>query len=471
MSGRGKSWRFRRRREYSEIGRPCGSRSTDVATMSTQLSKPTRAQRLDIRCNVADVLAANAAVHIIFFFNRHLNADALRRALARALTNMPLFAGRMTMRHGGMRIRCNGQGVPFTCASSDCTLDDAIRSLAQDRGDWLIDPVNGAAARWGFGPLCKIRITHLAEGATAIGVSWHHVVGDMQTLMIFMRAWAAAAAGQPIAEPLIVEDRASYLDEQLPACGAPEPTVRCLGFGELGRSVLYLATDARKQRTASFYFGDDELARMRDTYGSRMRLSANDIVCAHISEALMSADPATETCTLAIAVNIRNRCGLDPMLVGNMVTAVKFDLRRGEGVRSTAERIRQTVDHFADEHCDLRVNQRFLDAAGGWRGARCMADGFDPARWNPVITNWSGFGVYRLRFEDTYTSYCTPLMKFPIAGVGILVEGVGGRGLVFQMTLPPEDFEAMCSPAIREHMHRFRRADDDIPRLHREVHG
>ena len=439
--------------------------------MPTQSSKPTRAQRLDIRCNVADAMVANVAMHIVFFFNRHLNAHALSRALARALTNMPMFAGRMTMRHGGTRIRCNGQGVPFTSASSDCTLDDAIRSLTQDSGDWLIDPVNGAAARWGFGPLCKIRITHLAEGATAIGVSWHHLVGDMQTLMIFMRAWAAAAAGQPIAEPLIVEDRASYLNEQLPACGAPEPTVRCLGFGELGRSVLYLARDARKQRTVSFYFGDDELARMRDTYGSRMRLSANDVVCAHVSEALMSADPATETRTLAIAVNLRNRCGLDPMLVGNMVTAMKFDLRRGEGVRSTAERIRQSVDHFADEHCDLRVNQRFLDAAGRWRGARCVAAGFDPARWNPVITNWSGFGVYRLRFEDTYTSYCTPLMNFPVAGVGILVEGAEGRGLVFQMTLPPEDFEAMCSPAIREHMHRFRRADDDIPRLHREVHG
>ncbi len=53
----------------------------------------------------------------------------------------------------------------------------------------------------------------------------------------------------------------------------------------------------------------------------------------------------------------------------------------------------------------------------------------------------------------------------------MLVEGADGRGLVFQMTLPPEDFVAMCSVAIREHMHRLRRADDDIPRLHRDIHG
>ena len=62
-------------------------------------------------------------------------------------------------------------------------------------------------------------------------------------------------------------------------------------------------------------------------------------------------------------------------------------------------------------------------------------------------------------------------MKFPVAGLGALVEGADGRGLVFQISLPPKEFEAMSSPAIREHMQRFRRAGDDIPRLHREVHG
>jgi hypothetical protein len=66
---------------------------------------------------------------------------------------------------------------------------------------------------------------------------------------------------------------------------------------------------------------------------------------------------------------------------------------------------------------------------------------------------------------------CTPLMKLPVAGLGALVDGADGRGLAFQMSLPPKEFEATSSPAIREHMHRFRRAGDDIPRLHSEVHG
>lgn len=188
--------------------------------MSTQLIKPSHAQRLDIRCNVGDAIVANLAVHIVFFFERQLDTRMLTRAFAHALDNFPIFAGRMAVVGGAMRIRCEGQGVPFTSVSSGRSLREAIRSASDDTGGWLVDPVNGATARWGLGPLCKVRVTHLADGVTAIGFSWHHAVGDMQTFMLFMNAWVAAAADKPIAEPLIVEDRAGYLDEHLPADGA-----------------------------------------------------------------------------------------------------------------------------------------------------------------------------------------------------------------------------------------------------------
>ena len=136
--------------------------------MSTQLIRPSREQRLEVRCNVGDATVANLAVHIVFFFERHLDTRALTDAFAHALTNLPIFAGRMAVGGTTMRIRCEGQGVPFTSVSSDRTLHDAIRSASEDRGLWLVDPVNGATARWGLGPLCKVRVTQLADDATAI---------------------------------------------------------------------------------------------------------------------------------------------------------------------------------------------------------------------------------------------------------------------------------------------------------------
>src|SRR6202012_1491968 len=297
--------------------------------MSTQLISPLRPQRLEIRCNVGDIALSNVAVHLVFLFERRLDREALAGAFAHALTSLPMFAGRIALARGKMRIRCKGPGVPFTSVSSGSTIREAIHSVQEDRGGWLIDPVNGATARWGFGPLYKVRVTHLADNATAIGFSWHHAIGDMQTAMHFMNAWAAAAADKPLADPLIVEDRAAYLDAHLPADGAREPGGRCLGLAEIARSALYMAKDARKQRTLSLYYGEDEIPRMREYYGSRMRLSANDVVCAHVSEALMNADPAVDRPTLRIAGNVRNQFGLDPMLVGNIVTALNVDVRRG----------------------------------------------------------------------------------------------------------------------------------------------
>lgn len=409
--------------------------------MPTQIVKPPQAKRFDIRCNVGDAIIANLATNIVFFYQRRLDADALRRAFERALENLPIFAGRLGVSRGRMRIRCAGQGVPFTSVFSRRTLSEAIRCASDDTGQWLVDPVNGAAARWGRGPVCTVRITHLADSATAIGFSWHHSIGDMQTLMHLMNAWAAAAAGEPLAEPLIVADRAAYLDEHLPPGGALQPGVRFLGLAELARCAVYMAKDAPKQRTLSVQFDEDEIARMRDAYGIRTRLSANDVVCGHLSEAILGADPGRRT--LMIAVNARKRCGLDPMLVGNIVTPLNVDLYPGDTASAIAERIRHQVDHFADDHCDIRVNQRTLDAAGPWRAARCVSSGFDPVRWNPLVTNWSGFGLYTVRFEDTAPCYCVPLMQLPIAGACVLMEGAGGRGTALYMTLPPKDFEAL----------------------------
>jgi hypothetical protein len=421
------------------------------------LITPSRAQRFDIRCNVGDAIVANLATHVVLFFERRLDPASLTRAFVRALDVAPLFAGRITLRDSRMRIRCRGQGVPFTSTSSERTLAQAIRSTSKDDGLWLVDPVNGITARWGLGPVCKVRVTYLADGATAIGVSWHHVLGDMHTVMLLLNAWAAAAANEPIDEPLIVADRAAYLDEHLPADGAREPGVRCLGLGEFARSALYLAKDAGKQRTLTIPFEDDEIAAMRAVYEDRVRLSANDVVCAHVSELLMEADAAVDRRTLAIVVNTRKRCGLDSRLAGNIITTLNLDLHRGEAAQSIAERIRRNVDSFADEHCDMRINQRFLDGLGISKAARCVSTAFNPARWNPVITNLSGFGLYRIRFEGTRPLYCTMVMTLPVAGGGALLEGLNGRGLVFQMALPPKEFAAMSSPAMRERMRRFRR--------------
>lgn len=105
--------------------------------------RPPDAPAVDIRCNVGDAMVANLAINVVFFVERHLEDDAWAEAFTHALGSFPLFAGRLGVADGRMRIRCAGQGVPFSTASSAHTLRAAIRSVADDSGRWLIDPVSG----------------------------------------------------------------------------------------------------------------------------------------------------------------------------------------------------------------------------------------------------------------------------------------------------------------------------------------
>ena len=43
------------------------------------------------------------------------------------------------------------------------------------------------------------------------------------------------------------------------------------------------------------------------------------------------------------------------MLIGNIMTTLNLNLRREAAASSIAERVRRNLDHFADEHCDIRI--------------------------------------------------------------------------------------------------------------------
>ena len=79
--------------------------------------------------------------------------------------------------------------------------------------------------------------------------------------------------------------------------------------------------------------------------------------------------------------------------------------------------------------------------------------------------------VHRIQFEDAFMTYYTPVMNMPVPGLGALVDGAEGHGLTFQIALPPREFQVASSAAMQERLHRFRSVGDEIPHLHRAVHG
>jgi hypothetical protein len=396
-------------------------------------------------------------VPLVFFFKKKIDAALLARALEQALARVPVFAARMAVVGSARYIRCEGQGAPFTVVSSNHTLDDAMQTIREDRGQWLVDMVKPGKARMGRRPLFTVRITYLADGATAIGCCWHHAVADTHSFMLLMNAWVAAASGDTIPEPLTIEDRIAYLDEHLPPDGNDVPAVRVRGIREYLRSAFYSAVKSPAKRTVALSFGDEELARMRAEYGKGgAHVSMNDVLCAHVCDAIIASDPVVRQYRLSMTVNFRKRCGLDELLIGNMLSTVPVDVANTDDAATIAARIRRGLSCFAEKHSNMRCSQQFVDKLGPMDRLRIAPTRLNPVGRNLLVTSWSNFGLYDVCFEGTRPFFVTPLMGYRAPWFAIVVEHLEGRGRLFVVSLPPKVADAMTTPSMLARLHRFR---------------
>lgn len=434
--------------------------------MTTRIVRPFRAERREIRCNFADVAAAGLAVPTVFFFERRLDVDALARGLREALERAPIFAGRLQRRGSTLHIRCEGQGVPMSTAASTSTSEEAMRELSRGGGQWLVDMLTPRRATRGRDSLLTVRVTHLADGTSAVGCCFHHAVGDMHTFLLFMKIWAASAASEPPPDAEVVDDRVAYIFEHMPPDATHSSHLKLLGARELFRFGLFLTLAPRKSRALMIYFGEDEIERMRAAYASAgERLSANDAVCAHILSLIAACDEGIEAREATLAINLRPRCGLDEALMGNFIGTLPVDVRADDAPRAIAGRIRRGVDHFASESLDFRATQAYADALGPRAlSPRCAAASLDRLNSHgPIISNWTKFGAYDVKFEGARPTLFAVIWGATIPWFNIIHEGFENRGLLVSTVLPDRVAGRLMSPPVHHRLHAFREPEDDLP--------
>src|SRR4051812_2767169 len=202
-----------------------------------------------VRLGLRDEILSNLPVSIISFYEHAVPADDLARGLAATLAAIPDFAGRVrTTAAGRLELVRSDDGVPFTVYTVEETLPEAAaRGPMPSSG--FCDHVDTAAAKTGDAPLLTVRISLLGDGGMAIGTSFNHVIGDMQTYMLFMRAWSAAVEGRPLPEVALVTDRDAHVEAAVPAHLVGEPSFRLPDPAE--RAVLdeVLQSSLRANRT------------------------------------------------------------------------------------------------------------------------------------------------------------------------------------------------------------------------------
>jgi Transferase family len=419
-----------------------------------------------VRCAWPDLLLADLSVSVVFCYDRPLDTRTLRSGFDEALVRVPVFAGRLRPAAGaGLEIVCDGGGAQLREFDSPLTLAEAIGRLGlPDSG--LVDHVDGPAARAGRGPVTRVRINRLADGTTILGCSWHHAIGDMSSFTAFMRQWSASSAGAELEAPLLVEDRAAYLDALLPEKDGGRTGFRVVDEEESAALRRVAESSGLANRIVQVYFGEAELARMRTAFEREAgrRLSTNDVATAHVVRTVRRVDGDTEERDLVVPVDLRRPLGVPESVIGNLLGEIT--LRAGDThAAHLAADLRAAVEEFADAHLKLRTSQTVLEELGPDGLSRCVPLGFNPAERTFTVSSWRGFGAYTACFDGASPVLMAPAISLPLPWVCWSVEGFDGSGILCTLAVPAAVATRLRSADGRALLHPARDPHDPLPAL------
>jgi hypothetical protein len=418
-------------------------------------------QKLSIRCAVTDVFVRDIPVSAVFLYEQRLDSDVLARALARVLGDFAPFNARLRCRGVERFIDCGDTVCRFTVRGSASTLAQTLAGLNDQTRLALVDPIDARRAWNRDEPVLSFRITHFAGGGSALGVSWHHAVGDWHSVMTLLKAWSRTVAGLAYEKPLFVLDRDAHFNSTLPASELAPTNLRFLQLRELPRLGLYMLTQARNKRRVTFYFEPEELERMRAELEreSGQKLSTNDALSAHVATAIAARDLKVSDRRVSIAVNFRKRAGLPSQLLGNAVSTLDVGCEHGKPAARIAADLREALDAYADKHMNHRANLRLIEQHGGVaKITRFIPTGVDPFAGSIILSNWSRFGIYEVDFAGQAPTHFLTAGGGPLPWLGVVHEGFRQRGLIVDLELPTKVAERMLDAAGLPAMHRYREA-------------
>lgn len=432
---------------------------------ASRIIRAGRPSELVVRCGLLDTTLADLPTSVVFFYPGQLDTDRLADGLAIALGRLPVFAGRLRT-DDGLRIVCDDSGVPMDSYRVDEDLPAAIARMTLPESGF-VDHVQAVPARTADLPLLTVRISQLSDGGTAVGCSWHHAVGDMQSFLLFMHTWSAACRNQPLPEVALVPDRDGELLAALPERDSGRPSFRLPDAAEAELIRQEVMQSARANRSVQIYFTDNEIERLRADLGERAgrALSVNDALCAHLLSTVWQLDGSDRDFRLVMPVNVRRHLQLPAGLVGNLFSEVYLSFTTDATAEQLATAIRDGIADFAQAHLSLRTNHDYLAGIGSSRLAECVPIGLDPANLTFTLSNWSRFGVYDVIFDDQRPAVFSPAANLQLARVCWLVEGFDNTGMLCLIALPARLSARLRSADGRAALHRYREPDEPLPEL------
>ncbi|AFZ24136.1 Transferase family [Cylindrospermum stagnale PCC 7417] len=421
-----------------------------------------------ITCSFTDQLIRNIYVSLIFFYRTSVDSDLLIDALQQTLSDFPIFAGVLINTDNNLYIDCNNKGVLFSIRKDDFTLDRVIKELPKVNQKRLVNIIDPKKAILTQSPVMTIQLTYFACGGMTLGVCWHHSIGDMQSFMCFMKAWANKFRKEEYPLPLIVKDRDKYSETNLKKNSNSIPGVRYLNRIELLKTVFCILLGACSRTNLQFYFSENELKNMKQDFleKTNQNISKNDVLCAYIFKMISDLDVYKEKRYLSIVVDYRRRVKIPLNILGNYVTNLNTMIHQKVDPYKLAQTLRESLDNFQKQHLDFFSTKEYIERNGGIEKiAQFVPIPIDPLRRNLLISNWTNFGVYNVRFDESYPFFFTSFGDDKIPWLSKIINGFSNNGFIYSVSLPNKLAKKLIEEDNLRKIHKYRHQEEIMPEL------
>ena len=425
-----------------------------------------------ITCALIDQLLRKLAVSVVFFYRKSIHHDVLIDSLKEVLVDFPIFAGTLKNINSNLYIDCNNKGILFSVAKEDCTLDQVLNKLPIIKKKRLVDTIIPTKAISNQSPIMTIKLTYFTCGGMALGVCWHHSIGDMNTFMCFMKAWSNTVNKEGYVLPLIVRERDEYLQSNLEKNDNAIPGVRYLNTRESLGLAFYMLLSARDKLSLQLYFSENELKNMKQEFSEKtdQKLSTNDVLCAYLFSIISELDTYKKKRYLSIAVNYRSRTKLPQNILGNFVSGINILTNQSVDPFQLAKDLRATVDNFQCLHINFFATREYIEQNGGIKKIdRFVNTPIDPLKRTLLVSSWVNFGVYDVIFGESEPFYFTPFGDSPFPWLSTIAEGLSNDGLIYSTVLPNKLAKKLIQEDNLRKIHQYRDQKEVMPELVRKL--
>ncbi|MDJ0588464.1 MAG: acyltransferase [Pleurocapsa sp. MO_226.B13] len=421
-----------------------------------------------ITCAITDQLLRNLAVPVVFFYRESFDRNALIDSLREVLSDFPFFAGILKKSNNNLYIDCNNQGVLFSVARENCTVNQILEKLPRIKKERLVNIINPKKVIPNQSPLMTINLTYFACGGMALGICWHHSIGDMHTFMQLMKAWSNSANKKEYILPLITKERDKYLQENLEENNNNTPAVRYLNGRELFELAFYMLFQARNKTSLRFYFSENELNNMKQKFSenAHRNLSRNDVLCAHLFNIISELDEYSKERVLSIAINYRSKMKLPENISGNFGSSINISVNQRVKPFQLAKDLRASVDNFEQLHMNFFSTKKYIEEKGGINKIdRFVSKGIDPLKRTLLVTSWVNFGTYDIIFGESKPFYFSSFGDYPFPWLSSITEGFSNNGLFYSVLLPSKLAKNLMQHDNLRRIHRYRDQKEVMPEL------